>query len=84
MPANRPSSFPSRQRKTIWLPSTHQMPSSGSTSAGGGSSTRHGFGATGHASTVRATSASTSCSIAASLEFVSTAAPTLSSGDMST
>ena len=30
----RPSSFPSRQRKTIWLASTHQMPSSGSTSAG--------------------------------------------------
>src|SRR3954451_9792488 len=35
--ANFASSCPSRQRNTSWEPSMNQMPSSGSTSAGGGS-----------------------------------------------
>ena len=59
----------------------NQIPSSGRTSSGGGSSTRHGSGGTGHRSCVAATSFSVTSPSIALLEFVSVAAPILSAGE---
>ncbi len=59
----------------------NQIPSSGTTSSGGGSPIRHGSGATGHSSIVVRASASPSSPSAASLSFVSTATTTFSFGE---
>ena len=56
----------------------NQMPSSGTTSSGGGSPIRHVSGATGHSSIVVPTSASPSSPRSASLSFVSAATTTFS------
>ena len=56
----------------------NQMPSSGTTSSGGGSPIRHVSGATGHSSTVVPSSATPSSPRSASLSFVSAATTTFS------
>jgi len=73
--------LPSFQRIVKAAPSMNQMPSSGKTSSGGGSSTFQGAGGTGHWSTVAATSFFASSTRAAPLEFVRIPTPTLSAGE---